>query len=124
MRPQPRRDANEKAEQDSRRARNLYQGKNWGHLRRADRYGQPDGDSWKVKLLQEVSADDPDRREMIEQIAACLKAAYDWKVDAATRVVNSGYRKDNANINFEDFGNHSRLTPDRSNQSKILVEQM
>jgi hypothetical protein len=38
---------------------------------------QPDGDSWKVNVLQEGPEDDADRREMIEQIAARLKAEYD-----------------------------------------------
>jgi hypothetical protein len=41
---------------------------------------QPDGDSWKVKVVQEGSVDDADRREMVEQIAARLKAEYDLKV--------------------------------------------
>jgi hypothetical protein len=40
---------------------------------------QPDGDSWKVKVLHEGSEDDADRREMIEKIAARLKAEYDLK---------------------------------------------
>jgi hypothetical protein len=40
---------------------------------------QPDGDSWKVKVVQEGSGDDADRREMVEQIAARLKAEYDLK---------------------------------------------
>src|SRR5436853_6879422 len=40
---------------------------------------QPDGDSWKVAVLQEGSEDDADRRQMIEQIAARLKAEYDLK---------------------------------------------
>ena len=40
---------------------------------------QPDGDSWKVAILQEGLEDDADRREMIEQIAALLKAEYDLK---------------------------------------------
>jgi hypothetical protein len=40
---------------------------------------QPDGDSWKVTVMQEGAADDPNRREMIEQIAARLKAEYDLK---------------------------------------------
>ena len=39
----------------------------------------PDGDSWKVNVLQEGSEDDARRREMIEQIAARLKAEYDLK---------------------------------------------
>ena len=34
---------------------------------------QPDGDSWKVAVVQEGSGDDADRREMVEQIAARLK---------------------------------------------------
>jgi len=34
---------------------------------------QPDGDSWKVAVLQEGSEDDAERREMVEQIAARLK---------------------------------------------------
>jgi hypothetical protein len=38
---------------------------------------QPEGDSWKVNVLQEGSEDDAGRREMIEQIAARLKAEYD-----------------------------------------------
>ena len=38
---------------------------------------QPDGDSWKVKVLQEGSEDSADRREMIDQIAARFKAEYD-----------------------------------------------
>jgi hypothetical protein len=40
---------------------------------------QPDGDSWKVAVMQEGSEDDAERREMIEQIAARLKAEYDLK---------------------------------------------
>jgi rubrerythrin len=40
---------------------------------------QPDGDSWKVYVVQEGSGDDADRRQMIEQIAARLKAEYDLK---------------------------------------------
>jgi hypothetical protein len=40
---------------------------------------QPDGDSWKVEVMQEGSVDDADRREMVEQIAARLKAEYDLK---------------------------------------------
>ena len=40
----------------------------------------PDGDSWKVSVLQDGSIDDADRREMAEQIAARLKAEYDLKV--------------------------------------------
>ena len=34
---------------------------------------QPDGDSWKVAVMQEGSVNDVDRREMVEQIAARLK---------------------------------------------------
>ena len=40
---------------------------------------QPDGDSWKVEVVQEGSGDGVDRREMVEQIAARLKAEYDLK---------------------------------------------
>jgi hypothetical protein len=40
---------------------------------------QPDGDSWKVTVMQEGSVDDADRREMVEQIAARLRAEYDLK---------------------------------------------
>jgi hypothetical protein len=40
---------------------------------------QPDGDSWKVAVMQEGSGDDADRRQIIEQIAARLKAEYDLK---------------------------------------------
>jgi hypothetical protein len=41
---------------------------------------QPDGDSWKVAIMQEGSVDDDaGRREMVEQIAARLKAEYDLK---------------------------------------------
>ena len=40
---------------------------------------QPDGDSWKVAVMQEGSGDDVDRREMVEQIAARLKAEYDLR---------------------------------------------
>jgi hypothetical protein len=40
---------------------------------------QPDGDSWKVEVMQKESVDDADRREMVEQIAARLKAEYDLK---------------------------------------------
>jgi len=40
---------------------------------------QPDGDSWKVAVVQEGSGDDVDRREMVEQIAARLKGEYDLK---------------------------------------------
>jgi hypothetical protein len=39
----------------------------------------PDGDSWKVEVVQEGAGDDADRREMIEQIAARLKGEYDLK---------------------------------------------
>ena len=39
---------------------------------------QPDGDRWKVAVMQEGSVDD-DRREMVEQIAARLKGEYDLK---------------------------------------------
>jgi hypothetical protein len=39
----------------------------------------PDGDTWKVAVMQEGSLDDADRREMIEQIAARLKGEYDLK---------------------------------------------
>jgi hypothetical protein len=38
---------------------------------------QPDGDSWKAAVMQEGSEDDADRRQMIEEIAARLKAEYD-----------------------------------------------
>jgi hypothetical protein len=38
---------------------------------------QPEGDSWKVTVEQGGPEDDTDRREMIEQIAARLKAEYD-----------------------------------------------
>ena len=31
---------------------------------------QPDGDSWKVAVIQEGSVEDTDRREMVEQIGA------------------------------------------------------
>ena len=37
-------------------------------------YVRPDGDSWKVVVMQEGSVDDADRRQMIEEIAARLKA--------------------------------------------------
>jgi hypothetical protein len=40
---------------------------------------QPDGDGWKVRVLQEGPGDDAGRGEMIEQIAARLKAEYDLK---------------------------------------------
>jgi hypothetical protein len=40
---------------------------------------RPDGDSWVAVVVQE-SGDDPDRRQMIEQIAARLKAEYDLKI--------------------------------------------
>ncbi len=40
---------------------------------------QPDGDSWKVAVMQERSGDDAERREMVERIAARLKAEYDLK---------------------------------------------
>jgi hypothetical protein len=40
---------------------------------------QPDGDSWKVEVVQDGAGDDADRREMVEQIAARLKAEYDLK---------------------------------------------
>jgi hypothetical protein len=40
---------------------------------------QPDGDSWKVAVMQEGSEKDAGRREMVEQIAARLKAEYDLK---------------------------------------------
>jgi hypothetical protein len=40
---------------------------------------QPDGDSWKVEVVQDGAGDDADRCEMVEQIAARLKAEYDLK---------------------------------------------
>jgi hypothetical protein len=40
-------------------------------------YVQPDGDSWKVAVVQEGSEDDADRRKMVEQIAARLRTEYD-----------------------------------------------
>jgi hypothetical protein len=40
---------------------------------------QPDGDSWRVTVMQEGSVDDTDRREMVKQIAARLKGEYDLK---------------------------------------------
>jgi hypothetical protein len=40
---------------------------------------QPDGDSWKVAVMQEGSGDDAVRRQMIEEIAARLKGEYDLK---------------------------------------------
>ena len=40
---------------------------------------QPDGDGWRVTVMQEGSVDDTDRREMVEQIAAGLKGEYDLK---------------------------------------------
>jgi hypothetical protein len=40
---------------------------------------QPDGDSWKVLVMQEGSVDDVDRREMVEQIAVRFKREYDLK---------------------------------------------
>jgi hypothetical protein len=42
-------------------------------------YVQPDGDSWKVVVMQEGSVGDADRREMVEQIAARLRTEYDLK---------------------------------------------
>jgi hypothetical protein len=38
---------------------------------------EPDGDSWKVRVLQEGT--DAERREMVGRIAARLKAEYDLK---------------------------------------------
>ena len=40
---------------------------------------QPDGDSWKVAVVHEGTVEDASRREMVEQIAARLKAEYDLK---------------------------------------------
>jgi hypothetical protein len=40
---------------------------------------QPDGDSWKVAVMQEGSAEDADRRKMVEKIAARLRTEYDLK---------------------------------------------
>jgi len=40
---------------------------------------QPDGDSWKVTVKQDGPEEDAGRREMVEQIAARLKAEYDLK---------------------------------------------
>ena len=40
---------------------------------------QPEGDSWTANIAQEGSEDDAGRREMIEQIAARLKAEDDLK---------------------------------------------
>ena len=39
---------------------------------------QPDGDSWTARVVQE-GLEDADRRQMIEQVAARLKAEYDLK---------------------------------------------
>jgi hypothetical protein len=71
---------NEKAKQNSCGTPSLYQGGNGGHLRLATDITisvQPDGDSWKVAVMQEGSEDDADRRQMIEEIAARLKVEYD-----------------------------------------------
>jgi hypothetical protein len=73
--------ANEKAEQDGRRSRSSIKVEmedicDWPTDMALS--VQPDGDSWKVKVLQEGPEDDADRREMIEQIAARL-AEYDLK---------------------------------------------
>ena len=40
---------------------------------------QPDDDSWTARVAQGGSVDDADRRQMIEQIAARIKADYDLK---------------------------------------------
>ena len=40
---------------------------------------QPDGDSWKVVVMQGGPVDDADRREMVDQIAARLRAEYDLR---------------------------------------------
>ena len=40
---------------------------------------RPDGDSWVVRVLQEGKVDDTERRDMLERIAARLKAEYDLK---------------------------------------------
>jgi hypothetical protein len=40
---------------------------------------QPDGDSWKMAVMQEGSVNDADRPEMVEQIAGRLRAEYDLK---------------------------------------------
>ena len=71
----------EKAEQNSCRTQSLYHGRNGEYLRLADMAitVQPDGDSWKVAVMQEGSIDNADRREMVEQIAARLRAEYDLK---------------------------------------------
>jgi hypothetical protein len=45
-------------------------------------YVHPDGDSWTVRVVQQGSGDDAERREMIERIAARLKAEYDLKGSA------------------------------------------
>src|SRR4051794_8404811 len=52
---------------------------------------QPDGDSWKVKVEQEGPEDDNGRREMVEQIAARLKAEYVCRVERRSRVA-AGFR--------------------------------
>jgi hypothetical protein len=55
---------------------------------------QPDGDSWKVKVVQEGSVDDTDRREMVEQIAARLvesESTFDYFT--ATRAYLERYGK-------------------------------
>jgi hypothetical protein len=38
---------------------------------------QPDGDSWIAVVTQEEPAEDAGRRQMIEQLAARLKAEFD-----------------------------------------------
>ena len=43
------------------------------------RFPDGTGDSWKVVVMQEGSVDDAERRQMIEEIAARLKAEYDLK---------------------------------------------
>jgi hypothetical protein len=68
--------ANEKAEQDSRRTRSSIKVEmedicDWPTDMTISI--QPDGDSWKVAVLQEGAEDAADRREMVEQIAARLK---------------------------------------------------
>jgi hypothetical protein len=76
---------------------------------------QPDGDSWKVTIVQEGSVDDADRREMVEQIAARLKAEYDLKGQCRVDVtVKSGFDDDGQMIGTADQG-LLRARPSRHN---------
>jgi hypothetical protein len=63
---------------------------------------QPDGDSWKLSVTQEGSVDNVDRREMVEQIAARLRAEYVFE-GLTSRALSCRQRRPAAPLNVPAF---------------------